>query len=340
MDRHLPAAPTPRPTLGQVSERSRELHRSRYAAGTVTAYQGDREAWEAEGVQVPADPVAVVETLTRWHDAGLAPSTITRRAAGLATIHRAEGHPSPMEAEAVRSHLIAIRRNAAQGPKRGRGRARAMTPQELRRTVGDPVECAFPVRLTRKRAAEDRAGRAAVLRLARDRALILLGFCAALRRSEIVALDVDDVRQDGPRGLLVSIRRSKTDQEGEGATVAVPYGGLGTDTAEALEAWMMLSGITSGPLFRRVDRHGNVGEGRLTPEAANRIVQERATTAGVEGSGLSAHSLRAGYVTAQARRNTPEHRIQAVTRHRSAEVLRGYVREATVMDRAPDLALD
>jgi integrase len=206
--------------------------------------------------------------------------------------------------------------------------------------VGDPVACAFPIRLTPRRAAEDKAGRAEVLRRSRDRALILLGFCAALRRSEIVALDVDDITQDGPRGLLVSIRRSKTDQEGVGATVAVPYGGLGTDTAEALEAWTTLASITSGPLFRRVDRHGNVGEDRLTPEAANRIVQDRGREAGVDASGLSAHSLRAGYVTAQARRNTPEHRIQAVTRHRSAEVLRGYIREATVMDRTPDLVLE
>lgn len=334
----LPIPSTNRAGL-TISDRSRELHQDRFAGGTITAYRGDREAWEAEGVAIPAGAGEIVDTLTRWHDAGLSPATITRRAASLSTLHRISGHPSPMETEAVRSHLIALRRNAAKGEKRGRGRARAITPQELRQTVGDAPACAFPIRIRRGKTAQDRAGRAATLRLARDRALILLGFCAALRRSEIVALDVDDVSQEGHRGLLVGVRRSKTDQEGEGATIAVPYGGLGTETAEALEAWRALSGITSGPLFVGIDRHGNLG-GRLTPEAANRIVQARAQQAGVNPEGLSAHSLRAGYVTAQARRNTPEHRIQAVTRHRSAEVLRGYIREATVMDRAPDLVFD
>jgi integrase len=236
-----------------------------------------------------------------------------------------------METEAVRSHLIALRRTAAQGPKRGRGKAKALAPRDLRRMIGTEATCAISLETTGK--GPRQAAAASLLRETRDRALLLLGFCAALRRSELVALDVEDVTQDGARGLLVSIRRSKTDQEGEGATVAIPYGGLGTDTAEALETWRALSGITSGPLFRSVDRHGNLGD-RITPETANRIVKDRAKSAGVDATGLSAHSLRAGYVTAQALRNTPEHRIQAVTRHRSAEVLRDYIREATVMDRA------
>ena len=339
MDRNLPAAPTAQPVAVEVSARSRELAQDRYAAGTAKAYRSDRAAWQAEGVAIPADPVDVLEALTRWHDAGLSPRTLTRRAASLSTLHRLCNAPNPMETEAVRSHLIAIRRNAAKGPKRGRGRARAITPQELRRMLGEPVECAYPLRLSNGSAHRDRAGAAAALRHSRDRGLLLLGFCAALRRSEMVALEVDDITKDGPRGLLVTIRRSKTDQEGEGQTVAIPYGGLGTDTAEALETWLSLSGITSGPLFRSVDRHGNIG-GAITPESANRIVQDTARLAGVDSLGLSAHSLRAGYVTAQALRNTPEHRIQTVTRHRSAEVLRGYIREATVMERTPDLVLD
>ncbi len=339
MDANLPQTTTPTPVALQVSERSREIHENRYAAGTVIAYRGDREAWEAEGVVIPADPVAILETMTRWYDAGLSPRTVTRRAASLSTLHRLAGYTSPMDTEAVKSHLIAIRRTAAYGPRRGRGKARAVTPQDLRRMLGEATPCALPLRETGGQARQDRAGSASVLRLARDRALLLIGFCAALRRSEIVALDAEDITRDGSRGLLISIRRSKTDQEGEGATIAIPFGGLGTDTAEALEAWQNLSSITTGPLFRRIDRHGNVG-GRITPESANRIVQERAQLTGIDLTGLSAHSLRAGYVTAQARRNVPEHRIQTVTRHRSAEVLRGYIRDATVMERTPDLVLD
>lgn len=339
MSDNLPATHTDQPTSIVVSDRARSLIQQRYAEGTATAYANDRAAWEAEGITLPADPQRVVEVLTAWHDTGLSPSTLTRRTASLSTLHSLAGYPSPAKAEAVRSVLIGIRRESARGEKRGRGQARAITPAELRRAVGEPVAQAFPVQEVRGKFQADKAGQAEALRRARDRAMLLVGFCAALRRSEIVALDAGDISQDGHRGLLVTIRRSKTDQEGEGATIAIPFGGLGTDTAEALEAWRTMSGITSGPLFVGVNRHGGLGN-RITAESANRIVQARAAEGGVDPAGLSAHSLRAGYVTAQAARNVPEYRIQTVTRHKSAEVLRAYIRAATVMERTPDLVLD
>lgn len=339
MPDHLPRAPPSQPYAVDVSDRARSLIGQRYAGGTAAAYAQDRTAWEAAGVVIPADPGAIVEVLTRWHDAGLAPATLTRRTASLSTLHSLAGYPSPAKSEAVRSVLIGIRRETAHGEQRGRGQARAVTVAELRLMIGDPAAASTPLRSVRGALRPDTAARAAVLRSTRDRALLLVGFCAALRRSEIVALRADDITQDGARGLLITIRRSKTDQEGAGATIAVPFGGLGTDTAEAIEGWRVVSGITTGPLFVSIDRHGNLGES-LTPESANRIVQARAAGAGVDPARLSAHSLRAGYVTAQAARNVPEYRIQTVTRHRSAEVLRGYIRAATVQDRTPNLVLD
>ena len=340
MPDHLPATTPPAtPATPAVSARAGELIGQRYAEGTATAYAQDRAAWEAAGVSIPTDPRDIVEVLTAWHDAGLSPATLTRRTASLSTLHSLAGYPSPAKSEAVRSVLIGIRRETARGEKRGRGQARAVTPAELRRMIGEPRPVALPLRSTRGRLCADRAGNADVLRHARDRAVLLLGFCAALRRSELVALTTDDVKRDGRRGLLITLRRSKTDQEGKGATVAIPYGGLGTETAEAVETWLALSGITAGPLFVSVTRHGTLGRS-ITPEAVNRIVQARAAAAGVDAAGLSAHSLRAGYVTAQAARNVPEYRIQTVTRHRSAEVLRAYIRAATIMDRTPDLVLD
>ncbi len=364
MTEHLPAPVPPQappvPVALTLSPRARELHSDRFADATQAAYGSDLAAWESVGVTIPADPISIVEALTTWHDDGLSPATLTRRAASLSTLHRISGYATPMEVEAVRSHLIAIRKAAAKesGPKRGRGAARAITPAELRLIVGEgggePQAAPVTVITRRQRVPgdprqdwpviseckRDGAAWASALSIARDRALILLGFCAALRRSEIVALDTGDITQNGHAGLMIHIRRSKTDQTGEGADVAVPYGGLGTETAEALQAWRDISGITEGPLFRSIDRHGNISKAAITPEAFNRIVRGRAAAAGINTEGVSAHSLRAGYVTAQAKKNTPEYRIQTVTRHKSAEVLRAYIRAATVMERTPDLVLD
>lgn len=328
-----------RPETLDVSSRGRDLIAQSLATSTQHAYRRDLEAWAAEGVTVPADPAAIVDTLARWHDQGLAPATLTRRAAGLSTVHALAGYPSPCRTPAVQHALTGIRREAAgETNRRGRGKAQAVKADTLRRILPEPRALASTI-VEKRSASERRAEQAALLRDTRDRALLLIGFAGALRRSELVALNVEDVTRDGHRGIRVDIRRSKTDQEGKGETVGIPAGGMGADVAEALESWLMLSGITEGPLFRRIDRHGNVRPQRITPEAANRIVQARAEAAGVDADGISAHSLRAGYITTQAERNVPEHRIQRVSRHRSAMVLRGYIRDATIWENTPDLAV-
>lgn len=328
-----------RPETLDVSQRSREVIAQSLATSTQAAYRRDLDAWAAEGVTIPADPASIVDALTRWHDQGLAPSTLTRRAAGLSTVHALAGFPSPCHAPAVRYALKGIRREAAgESKRRGRGKARALKADTLRRILPPSPTFSSDVDATRTIATRQ-AENAARLRDARDRCLILLGFAGALRRSELVALDVDSITRDGHRGLRLDIRRSKTDQEGKGETVGIPSGGLGADAAEALDAWLLLSGITDGPLFRGITRHGKVRPTRLTAEAANRIIQSRAEAAGVDVDGLSAHSLRAGYITTQAERNIPEHRIQRVSRHRSAMVLRGYIRDATIWENTPDLAV-
>ncbi len=330
-----------RPVSVDISPRGRELIAQSLATATQHAYARDLEAWAAEGVTLPANPAAIVDVLARWHDSGLAPSTLTRRTAGLSTAHRLSGFSSPCHDPAVRYTLTGIRREAAEETtRRGRGKARAVKADALRRILPAPVSATMPLRIDRKgNAHRDRKGQAQRLRDARDRALLLIGFAGALRRSELVALNAEDLTQDGHRGIRLDIRRSKTDQEGKGETVGIPSGGLGADTAEAVETWIALAGTETGPLFRPIDRHGNVRTTRLTPEAANRIVQDRAALAGMDTEGISAHSLRAGYITTQAERNIPEHRIQRVSRHRSAMVLRGYIRDATIWENTPDLAV-
>jgi len=164
----------------------------------------------------------------------------------------------------------------------------------------------------------------------RDRAVLLVGFASAMRGSELVALTVEDM-EDRDEGVVLAKRRSKTDQEGKGAHVAVPYGSdPETCPVLALRGWLADAEITSGPIFRSVDRHGNIGTAALTQRAVAIIVKRTAHRAGLDGDRFSAHSLRAGFVTTAAANGASERAIAAQTGHRSMEVLRRYVRHATV----------
>ncbi len=168
----------------------------------------------------------------------------------------------------------------------------------------------------------------------RDRALLLLGFAAALRRSELVALDVEDLCFDAARGVRIKIRASKTDQQRAGAAVAVPYARAGNTmcAVRALQTWLSAAGIHRGPVFRRMRRGDTIGEQRLTDQSVALIVKRRAQTAGLPTALLSGHSLRAGYATAAASAGIEERKIANVTRHKNLPVLRGYIRAATAFD--------
>lgn len=164
----------------------------------------------------------------------------------------------------------------------------------------------------------------------RDRALLLIGFAAALRRSELVALDVDDVteREDG---LVVTLRRSKTDQEGAGAELGVPFGSDPTTCpVRALRRWYEASGIEAGPIFRPVTRHGVIGEARLTDRSVALVVKRTAERAGLDPVQFAGHSLRAGLITSAAEAGVQERHIMAQSRHKSVPVMRRYIRGATL----------
>ena len=125
----------------------------------------------------------------------------------------------------------------------------------------------------------------------RDRALLLIGFAGGLRRSELSAIncrDIDPVRE----GIILTIRRSKTDQEGVGRKIGIPFGRNIHCPVRALEAWIAAAHIEDGPVFRPIDRHGRVSIGRLSGEAVSLIVQERLAAAGFDPTGYSGHSLR------------------------------------------------
>lgn len=173
----------------------------------------------------------------------------------------------------------------------------------------------------------------------RNKAILLLGFCAGMRRSEIVGLDLGDVVFE-PEGAVVTIKRSKRDQEGKGRQVGVPRGQHeGTCPVRALQDWIRMSGLIAGPLFVRLDPGGQAGE-RLDGRAVAHIVQRAARRAGLDPVMFSGHSLRRGFCTETARMGAAERDIARTTGHSSMAVLRGYVEAGTIFQSCAARVLD
>jgi integrase len=261
---------------------------------------------------LPAAPQAValyVAELATTHRVG----TIRRRLVAITRAHGLAGHPNPTTDPHVRAVLQGVARTHGCAPRR----KAALTVEKLKETLwqldGD-------------------------LKGSRDRALLLLTFSGGFRRSEIAALDLDDLRFE-PRGLVVTLRRSKTDQLGAGREVPIPQlRTLALCPVRAVRAWIAAAAIVGGPLFRTFSLpHGrSKGTARLTEQRIDgrdlaRLVQRVARRAGIDGD-FAAHSLRAGFVTSGAARGVSEASLQLVTGHRSPAILRSYVRRATLFD--------
>ncbi|MFW6012269.1 MAG: site-specific integrase [bacterium] len=248
-------------------------------------------ALEAAGVRSPAAPLR--------H----APPTVARRLAALGTVHRLlDLEDNPARAAPVRELLRAARRRAVREGYRPATKRAAASPilEAMLRTCD-----------------EDLAG-------LRDRALLLFGFgSGGRRRSEIAAAAAEDL-EPTEGGYLFRMRVSKTEPEGDGAALPV----LGR-AALALDAWREAAGVDTGPLFRAVDRWGNVG-GRLSPEAVGAIVKRRAAAAGWPPEAFGGHSLRSGFITEAGRRGIPLPDAMALSRHRSLRVAAGYHQAGSV----------
>jgi integrase len=160
----------------------------------------------------------------------------------------------------------------------------------------------------------------------RDRALLLIGFAGGFRRTEVCAIncrDVERVRQ----GLIITLRRSKTDQEGAGRKIGIPFGRTKWCPVTALERWLKRACVSEGPIFRPVDRHGAISLRRLSGEAVCLVVRERLAAAGYDPRPFSGHSLRAGLVTSAAQAGAPTWKIRQQTGHASEAMLVRYIRD-------------
>jgi integrase len=164
----------------------------------------------------------------------------------------------------------------------------------------------------------------------RDRALLLLGFAGAFRRSELVSLDVADL-EFARAGLIVTLRKSKTDQEGNSRRLGIPFGSSETTCpVRSVQAWLEAALITSGPVFRPLDVFDRVQPERLSDKAVARIVKRRAKAVGLDPARYAGHSLRAGLATSAAAAGASERVIMSQTGHRSADMVRRYIREGAL----------
>ena len=311
----VPADPPALPALApeEIAAARSYIDASR-AASTRKAYVADWnrfELWchERNAATLPAEPALVAVYLSTLAARGQAPPSIARSLAAIAHAHRRAGKVAPHRAEGgmvIGDMLAGIRRSRTDGPDRKAAADADVVMQLLWSIEGSSLAAT------------------------RDRALIAFGMALAARRSELVALDVADLAWEA-KGLRVTIRRSKTDQDGEGAVVAVPEGRRLTPLTH-LRAWLDAANITEGPIFRPLWKGNRTRDARLSDHAVARIVQARALAAGLDPARYAGHSLRAGFVTSAARAGADVWKIQQVSRHKSMQVLSGYVRDARLFD--------
>ena len=295
--------------LELAADRVRAYLRNTRAPNTYKAYAADWRNFElwcgAHGLPaLPASPKTVMLYLGELGGEGKKLSTIGRRLAAIAQVHRFAGEESPSEARAVRELLAGMRRThgiAAHGKE-------ALLSDDLRAMLREL-----------KDSVRDR----------RDRALLLIGFAGAFRRSELVGIQVEDLRYVA-EGLVIRLSRSKSDQEGQGREVAIPFGSRPeTCPVAALRDWIACAKLESGPVFRGISRYGHIAGKALTPTAVALLVKQRALAAGLDPAAYAGHSLRAGFATSAALGGAPEWAIMKQTGHRSRAMLDRYVRLAS-----------
>ena len=270
------------------------------SSATRRAYRADLDHFRAWGGSLPATDAQITAYLAD-HAEVLKLSTLTRRLAAISVAHEAKGLQNPVASPLVRATMRGIRRAHGAAQRQ----AKPLLREDLFVVLG---------------AMGDR------LKDLRDRALLLVGFAGGLRRSELAAINLIDFERVR-EGIILTIRRSKTDQDGAGRKVGIPLGRTIHCPVRALENWLNAARVEEGPVFRPVDRHRNVFASRLSGEAVSLILRDRMAAAGFDTQGYSGHSLRAGFATSATRAGVSTFKIRQQTGHASDAMLSRYVRE-------------
>jgi len=296
--------------LPDAAERVQDYAGRSKSEATIRAYAAGWRDFlsfcSSRGLQaLPASDETVAAYLAELADRGAKAATIARRLVVISQAHKAADLPSPTGSSLVRRVHAGIRRTLGTAQQ---GKAPAV--------VGD-------LKLMLEQLPNTRVG-------LRDRALLLLGFAGAFRRSELVGLDVADL-EFARAGLIVTLRKSKTDQEGRSRRLGIPFGSSeATCPVRSLQAWLETARITEGSVFRSLDRFQRVQPQRLSDKAVALIVKRRAKAVGLDPARYAGHSLRAGLATSAAAAGASERVIMSQTGHRSADMVRRYIREGSL----------
>lgn len=285
--------------------RSQELISASLSENTKRAYMADLAHFVRAGGRLPASLENVALYLSRF--AGeLAVSTLTRRVATLGKVHKAHGSENPCQSELVKSVMRGVQRK--HGGKQQQ--AKPLCPEDLFLILDTLGETRRDIR---------------------DKTLLLTGFAGGFRRSELVGLNWADIA-DAREGMVITLRRSKTDQTAVGRKVGVPLGRTRHCPVRALTAWHELSGIVGDAIFRPVDWLDRVQKTRLSGEAVPIILRERMKAARLDPTGFSGHSLRAGFATSAARAGVASYKIRQQTGHKLDAMLRRYIRDGELFE--------
>ena len=284
------------------------------ASNTVRAYKSDFSDFGVFCVQngfksLPSEPKVVSLYLTHLSTKDAKMSTLKRRLVSIGVIHKLKGHYLDTKHPAIIENIMGIKRRKGSFQKA----KKPILINSLKKIIN----------------AIDKQKKEEIKKL-RDRSIILIGFSGGFRRNEIVSLDYDDL-DFVPEGLKLSIRRSKTDQFGEGFTKALPY----FDSSQycpvvSLKKLLDLSKIRSGPVFRRFSKGSKLSENRLTDQTVALLIKEYLNLAGIDSQNFSGHSLRSGFATSAAESGVEERNIMAMTGHKSTEMVRRYIKEANL----------
>jgi site-specific recombinase XerD len=302
-------------TLVDAAARAEDYAGRSKSPATIKAYAAGWRDFlsfceQREASPLPASEQTVAAYLAALADGGAKAATIARRLVVISQAHRAADLSSPTTSSLVRRTHAGIRRSIGTAQL---GKAPALVDE---------------LKLMLKTLPDTRVG-------LRDRALLLLGFAGAFRRSELVSLDVSDL-EFLQAGLIVTLRKSKTDQEGKSRRLGIPYGSSdNTCPVRALRSWLEAARIGQGPVFRSLDRFQRVQPKRLSAERVALIVKRRAKEAGLDPARYAGHSLRAGLATSAAAAGASERVIMSQTGHRSADMVRLYIREGSLFASNP-----
>jgi len=284
------------------------------APNTVRAYKSDFKAFGLFCFQnglknLPTDPKIVSLYLTHLSTKDVKLSTIKRRLVAIGVIHKIKGHYLDTKHPIIVENLMGIKRRKGiiqKGKK-------PILINDLKRLI-DVID---------EQKIED-------IRKLRDKSILLIGFAGGFRRNEIVSLDIGDL-EFVFEGLKITVKRSKTDQFGEGLTKGLPYfENRPYCPVTTLQKWINISRITKGPLFRKISKGSKLLENRLSDQTVALIIKQYLGKAGINSTNYSGHSLRSGFATSAAAAGAEERSIMAMTGHKTTQMVRRYIQEANL----------